>query len=83
MWPRIALWIAGFVAVPLAKYVWESILEPPSYQKDFEKINEERAAKEKAEKEESERIREELKRIRNNLSEAGARGRDKFFGRGD
>jgi hypothetical protein len=60
MWPRIALWVAGFVAVPLAKYIWESILESPSYQKDFEKINADRAAKEKAEQEELERLRKEL-----------------------
>jgi hypothetical protein len=72
MWPRLALWIAGFVAVPIAKYVWESILESPSYQKDFERINEERAAKEKAD-------REELERLRNELSSAGKEGHQKYF----
>jgi len=75
MWPRIALWIVGFVAVPLAKYIWESILEPPSYQKDFEKINAERQAKEKAD-------REELERLRVELSSAGRQGHDKYFSHG-
>ena len=59
MWPRLALWAAGFLVVPVAKYVMESIFESPSYQKEFDEINAKKAAAEAQEKEEFERFRAE------------------------
>ena len=71
MWPRVAWWVLSIAAIPAAKYVWDKILESPSYQDDVAKANAAKAAKEKAEK-------EELIGLRNKLSEAGRKAAAEF-----
>jgi|WetSurSiteA1Bulk_404760.scaffolds.fasta_scaffold172492_2 hypothetical protein len=60
MWPRIALWVVGFLAVPVAKHVWNKILEAPSYWKDMERVNAEHAAEEKKDKELLEKFKKSM-----------------------
>lgn len=69
MWPRIALWVAGFVAIPAAKWIWDKILEPPSY---YEDVDVARAAKEQADK-------EELGHQRKGLNKAGQNQHEILF----
>lgn len=46
MWPKVAWWIVGTAAFPVAKYMLDKILEHPSYQAEIAKINETKHRKE-------------------------------------
>jgi hypothetical protein len=59
MWPRLALWVAGFLVVPAAKYVMESVFEQPSYIKEIGEANARKAAQEAKDKEEFARFKAE------------------------
>jgi hypothetical protein len=63
MWPRIALWVAGFLAVPAAKYIYENVFAVPKYWDEVAKANEKKSAQEKADHEELERLRAERKEM--------------------
>ena len=36
MWGRVALWTLSFLAIPVIRYVWDQILEPPKYWAEFD-----------------------------------------------
>lgn len=69
MWPRLAIWAVSLAALPAAKWVWSKILEQPSYVDEVAQVNRLQAAKEEAEK-------EELERLRNQLSKVGQKAHD-------
>lgn len=41
MWPRVAWWVLSIAAIPVAKYVWEKVLESPPYVNEVAKANKE------------------------------------------
>ena len=70
MWPRVAWWIVGIAAVPAAKYLWNKILEPPSYLDEVARINEAKRVREEQAKAEYERFIRRQERMSRNARNA-------------